>query len=513
MMPNFEENFDFDTSPFEQYVAENEPEILNYAVVPPYFDVAKRRAATPSTHILFGARGAGKSATRLSTERELWNRHSDGARVPLPVPMVNFSRVLDNKKVEDVTSDDLIRELSFCVIEALLLWVSDQEEGAAYIELLDTDELANLIALVDEFYFSVPEGERRLSHDSAMRILHQNWKSRTRNWGMKKWAAVSRIIAEISSGLAKKYAETRDLTKEISELLVRDGQITSRVTVLTKLVEAVRIFGFTGISVFVDKVDEHPKTQSSAESAARLVHPLLSHVQLMEVDGLGWQFFLWDRIQPFFRGGPLEIRLDKIAHSEVAWTGDFLRSMLDARVEFFSSRKITSILDLADSDFDRSTKIGEAIDLAVSSPRELIRLFDTVAREFDANHTWSSEKRLLVEGDFDAGMDNYVSDVIWGVYEKDVLSQIIRLGKIKFINKEVQSAFKLSAPGATNRIGKWENSGAVSLTGKREAEGGAGGKPSNEYSVNDPRITRLVTRGLYDERNLTEAPIEGDHPV
>ena len=507
---NFEKNFHFDESPFSHYVAENEPDILSYAVVPPYFDVAKRRAITPSSHILFGARGAGKSATRLSTERELWARHASGERTPLPVPMVDFSRALEAKKIEDVTSDDLIKEIAFCTIESLLLWISDQEDGVDYVELLEKEELTLLVALAQVFYFSIPEGGRRLSHQSAMRLLRQNWRSRTVNWAGRKWNAISSIVAEIASSLAKKYAETKDLKAEISMLLSDNGSISSHVTVLTKLVEVAHLFGFSGVSVFVDKVDEHPKTQSSAESSARLVFPILCHVQLLEVEGFGWQFFLWDRIRPHLTEGPLAIRLDKIAHSEVSWSEDFLRSMLDARVNFFSSKKVQSLEGLAEKSYNATEKVVEAMQLAVHSPRELIRLFDTVAREFDAKYASSTESRLLSIDDFDVGMDSYVSDVVWGIYERDILSQIISLEKVKFINKEVQAAFKISAPGATNRIVKWEASGAVGLTGKRDADGGGGGKPSNEYSVIDPRIVRLAARRLYDENKLTEAPIGSD---
>lgn len=153
-------------------------------------------------------------------------------------------------------------------------------------------------------------------------------------------------------------------------------------------------------------------------------------------------------------------------------------------------------------------KIGEIIELAVKSPRETIRLLDTVVREFDSKYALQEGFRYLEAEDLVSGMDKYVSDVIWSLYDREVLSQILRLNKRKFVNKEVQAAFKISAPAATNRIVKWQDAGAISLSGKREAEGGLGGKPSNEYSIADPRIIRLMERKLYDEQVLTEAPIE-----
>ncbi|KMW56394.1 hypothetical protein AIOL_001346 [Candidatus Rhodobacter oscarellae] len=509
-MPTFEENFKFDSSPFEQYVAENEPDILDYAVVPPYFEVAKKRALTPSTHLLFGARGGGKSATRLATERELWKLHADGVNVPLAVPYIDFSRVLERGTVNKISSDDLLKELSFRVIETLLLWISDQDSAEDIVELLVPEELNLMVVLVQAFYLRVPEANRRVSQAQAMAILRQNWKSRTANWIQKKWSAITEIVSEVASGLSEKHADTESMKSQVAEMFNENGAIISGTALLAKLVEVARVFGFSGVSVFVDKVDEHPVTQNSPESSARLIFPLLSHVQLMEVEGLGWQFFLWDRVKAIFADGELSVRLDKLAHSEVSWTVEFLRKMIDSRVSFFSSKCLSSFSELGADETVTHEKIGEIIDLAVKSPRETIRLLDTVVREFDSKYSAQEGHRYLEAEDLENGMDKYVSDVIWSVYDKEVLSQILRLNKSTFINKEVQAAFKISAPGATNRIVKWQDAGAISQSGKREAEGGVGGKPSNEYSIADPRIVRLMERKLYDEKVLTEAPIEAE---
>lgn len=509
-MPTFENNFKFDSSPFEQYVAENEPDILDYAVVPPYFEVAKKRARTPSTHLLFGARGGGKSATRLATERELWKLHAKNEAVPLAVPYIDFSRVLEVSSVNDISSDVLLKELAFRVIETLLLWISDQDDAENIVELLEPEELNLVVVLVQAFYLRVPEANRRVSQAQTMAILRQNWKSRTKNWIQKKWSSIAELVSVVSSGLSEKHANTESIRSQVADMFNENGAIISGTALLAKLVEVARVFGFSGVSVFVDKVDEHPLTQNSPEASARLIFPLLSHVQLMEVEGLGWQFFLWDRVKGLFANGTLSVRLDKLAHSEVSWTADFLRKMIDTRISFFSSNRLSRFSELAADESISDEKIGKIIELAVHSPRETIRLLDTVVREFDSKYSSQQEHRFLEAEDFVNGMDKYVSDVIWSIYDKEILSQILRLNKSTFINKEVQAAFKISAPAATNRIVKWQDAGAVSLSGKREAEGGVGGKPSNEYSIADPRIVRLMERKLYDEQILTEAPIETD---
>jgi hypothetical protein len=78
-------------NPFEHYVAELEPDIAVYAVRPPYFEAIDARAKNISSFILFGDRGAGKSATRLTIFKELWKSKADGKRVPFAINMTDYS--------------------------------------------------------------------------------------------------------------------------------------------------------------------------------------------------------------------------------------------------------------------------------------------------------------------------------------------------------------------------------------------------------------------------------------
>lgn len=504
-MPTFNKSFSFQESPFEQYVAENEPDIGQYAVVPPYFETSKRRALRPSSHILFGSRGSGKSATRLTTEKELWSLHSEGEKVPLPVPFVDFSPLIDRGSLDQVTTDALVKQLAFLTLEVLFLWISNQEEEEELIEMLNTDEKNLFFDLSLLFYLNVPEQNRQVSQNEVMRLLQQNWANRTQHWMQQRWVRIATVIGKVTSAILSKKYKIEDVSKEISFLLSDNGEIRSPTAMLSKLVELVEVFGFSGISVFVDKVDEHPKTQSSPAQTAKLVYPLLSQVQLMEVHGLGWQFFLWDRVSETFNESDLYVRLDKIAHSEVSWTDDYLKLMIDERLKHFSNKKVASFSDLVEEGVNADPHIQNAIELSGRSPRELVRILDTITREYDARYAVLDTPKKLDDESFSIGMDKYVQDVIWRLYERDILSQILRLEKSTFINKDVQQAFKLSPPGATNRIKKWEACGAVKLTGTRSAEGQGGGKPANEYAISDPRIMRLASRKLYDPNDLTEA--------
>ena len=98
-----------------------------------------------------------------------------------------------------------------------------------------------------------------------------------------------------------------------------------------QLVEFVRIFSFSGIVVLVDKVDETQVTQSSSEMTSRLIHPLLAHIQLLEISGFAWMFFLWAQVKSYFESGAYPVRLDKIAHATIEWEYPFFQEMFNSR--------------------------------------------------------------------------------------------------------------------------------------------------------------------------------------
>ena len=102
-MPKLTAAMGFIGNPFEHYVAELEPHIAEYAVKPPYFEVIEARATNKSSFILFGDRGAGKSATRLTIFKEFWKGKSEGRKVPLVVNLIDFSDMVSGRSIKDLS--------------------------------------------------------------------------------------------------------------------------------------------------------------------------------------------------------------------------------------------------------------------------------------------------------------------------------------------------------------------------------------------------------------------------
>ena len=112
-MPTLVTSLNLKGNPFEHYVAEMEPDIAIYAVKPPYFEAIGARAKNLSSFILFGDRGGGKSATRLTIFKELWKSKAEGDKVPFAINMTDFSVAIVGKQIANSAKSILVKEVAF----------------------------------------------------------------------------------------------------------------------------------------------------------------------------------------------------------------------------------------------------------------------------------------------------------------------------------------------------------------------------------------------------------------
>jgi hypothetical protein len=146
--------------------------------------------------------------------------------------------------------------------------------------------------------------------------------------------------------------------------------------------------------------------------------------------------------------------------------------------------------------FEPSVSLDEAFDAlritAVNSPRELIKLMDTLLREHDAKGTAG----LIDDASLDLALDKFSVETIGNWFADKPLQQVLRLGRTTFINRDVQAAFKIGDQGARVKITKWEDSGLVMQNGTVPSQ--LGSKPSYKYEIADPRVFRIIERKLLD---------------
>jgi hypothetical protein len=504
-----------DTNPFEHYVAETEPDIAEYAVKPPYFEAIDARAKNTSSYILFGDRGAGKSATRLTVFKELWAAKAKGDRVPLAVNFVDFSSAVAGKKLSNATESALIGEVAFVVVESLLVWLSSLEDDdrAVFQNGMNAEELTLCYELLRDHYLSRPESKREKSSREAMLLFNQAFVSKSKLWVERRWGAITHVLSRTLDAIVSQKTGVKDIQTDIDQILRKEQHTDfDSILLLRKLVELAGIFDFGGIVLLIDKVDETEATNNSADQTAALVHPLLARVQLMEVEGFSWIFFLWSRIKGLFEATQYPVRLDKVGHATVFWDDDFFVQMLNRRMQYYSKNN----LDFSGLFLDGANmqKIySELISVSMRSPRELVRLMDVIIREHDIHNSMSKEVHRISSESMQSGLDKYVTDTVSAVYGERLLAQLFRLNRTTFTNKDVQLTFKVGAQSARTRIQSWENAGIIKFTGTRAPEGALGGKPWNEYTIADARIERvmllqLVSYPMVDEDESESEPMD-----
>ncbi len=218
-MPRLVEALNLKGNPFEHYVAELEPDIADYAVKPPYFEVIDGRAKNASSFILFGDRGAGKSATRLTIYKELWRNQTAGQRVPFAVNMTDFSAVISGRALSGATETALVGEVAFLIIESLLAWLSSLEEGDrdVYLKAMNDEEKRLCYELVRDHYLNRTHQKRERSAREAMMLFNQALTAKSKLWIERRWDPISKLIATITDALSHRYLETKaDISARLS---------------------------------------------------------------------------------------------------------------------------------------------------------------------------------------------------------------------------------------------------------------------------------------------------------
>lgn len=167
--------------------------------------------------------------------------------------------------------------------------------------------------------------------------------------------------------------------------------------------------------------------------------------------------------------------------------------MLDARLQYFSEGRV-SFKDIFADGVDADAAFKSFISIATNSPRELIKLMDTVIREHDARG--NSAPDLLDAESVELGQDKYVVETIGGFFPDKLLQQVYRLGCDAFVNKDVQGAFKIGDQSARVKIKNWEDAGLVKQSGTLAPNSELGGQPAYRFIIADPRVERIIERQL-----------------
>jgi len=482
----------FNANPFNSNTAEREPEIAEYAVHPPFLDRTEQASLASGVFFLEGARGSGKSATRLTVAKKVFK----GRGGPLVLSFTNFSVFRPYVRI-GLSVDLFAAQIAFLATETLLAWMSSlpEAEQATVTQRIKPSE--KLISkFVSSFYLNRADHSRSSSAKDTYDLLDTSIESKASIWAEKRWDQIAGVVARLANTLGKKYADLDIGDPAAFQKLVehqRGDGFSDPTYTLTRTVEVARAFGFTGVVIQIDKVDETDWTGADVAAAADLVVPLLANITLHEIDGLTWTFFVWDEVSRFMRRSHgTKIRFDKIPNGEIVWEVKYLTDLVSRRMNFFSGGRVSTLGDISEPGADISGVLPQLIDLTGRSPRQLVSALDHILSTHIQKNQGNPKK--LDAAAYEEGMDSFAVKSLNDVGLLEESRTIAKMGLAKFVNKDVQGLIRQSAPTARSRIDAWITDRLVRQCGTRAT--GTAGRPVDEFELLDPRATRVLSRRL-----------------
>lgn len=447
----------------------------------PSWDKIYGDPSEPATSIVFGEKGAGKTALRLQIVRQL-NEHNQAhpARRLFIVEYDDFNpfldrfaehassrrrrtgRVLDDWKLWDHMDAILSLSVTSLVDRVLVDGRIGGEAGDARaldLSVLDRHQKRDLLLLAacydqstsgtplvrwqrlrKKLRFPIWRAHRRFAIGvvvslvvAAVLILSQRsdwlatpwpylaviagwvpwlWLAGTRMAAAARIARHTRVLRHDTNPLRKQLM--RFTADELANQPLPDRERTDdRYELLIKLQSILRSFGFHGLIVLVDRVDEPHLINGSAEQMKALLWPMLDN-KFLKHPGLGLKLLLPIELSYFVdredRDFYQRARLDKQNMvPSLQWTGEALYDVATARVQACAEPgRNPALRDLFDDGISDRRLIDSFRSLRV--PRHLFKFMYRVLVAHSSAHTDENPEWKIAPQTFESTLALYQRD-------------------------------------------------------------------------------------------------------
>jgi hypothetical protein len=214
-----------------------------------------------------------------------------------------------------------------------------------------------------------------------------------------------RVQARLDASYARSLRQIDPIVQDANHLPLTESD-EARYAMLDRLRRTLREFGFNGIIVVLDRVDEPTLISGDPERMKAVIWPLLNN-KFLQQEGLGIKMLLpvelrhalFKESSAFFQ----EARLDKQNLVErLTWTGSMLYDLCDARLKACREPGAgpISLLDLFADDV-AARDLVDALD-QMHQPRDAFKFLYACLSEHCSNVTAEQEQwqipRLVLEG-------------------------------------------------------------------------------------------------------------------
>lgn len=463
----------FVVDPFASTNADTEDLLEEYFVPPPYFESVLGQPDKPQSHIVFAPRGGGKSAQRRMIE--LSSEQGDFLCI-----LHDFFPVNGKDQVQAASLDFHLREISRKLLIAILIHL---DEAPAETRLLDKEVKATL----------VKEAEMQLGTISIEQFGRevQSLKSigkRASEWLRDHSGPIRPILTAI---FKKAELEVPDFSDASTGTGTNPTESWSYR--LSRLVAAAASLGYPSVYILVDKIDELPETSADPSLAFALIAPLITNLPVMEMPGVGFKVFLWDRAaEDYIENGG---RPDRIKDFTLGWDPEALAGMMSRRLLAHSDNTVVSLNDLLVGDA-RLDLHQLAARIAHGSPRDMVRFLKEIR---DAHLNGSSPTGKFSRQDVFEGLRIFSGHIADERIRK-FMPDLLKINAYRFTQGRLANdLLRIRKQSVQAKVAEWRKTGLVEKIAELQD---TRNRPQHLYGVTDIRLAIAMRKDLSVESFL-----------
>ena len=448
----------FDSNPFQSTNAEEEDRLEKYFISPPYFDSVWGNPQKPKSVVVFAPRGGGKTAQRKMIEFRSKSNEK--------VLCVSYSRFEFSKKVQLINLSDHLQKIIQIIVIGILTKLNEEPE---LIKHLDEKDKKYLKSLINKHLTKISEQDFKNAINSI-----SNYSDKAK----KIWDDhLGTINVAINIVFSKLGFNPIDIRKNSTEHLEESEKYQ-----LEKIRKITLKMNFSAIYVLIDRVDESSLTGNDASLSSKLIEPLLKDLDLLEMDGFGFKFFLWDQLENYCGG---YLRKDRISYHSLKWRNEELKMMLSRRLQAYSNNRINNLSKIVDGNLPLEVN-SLIIRFAQKSPRNAIRIIqDIIAeqREIDQNVRQISSEAIT------RGIESFSQKKTSEILDESTIRDLRKIASLEFtINYLSNDIYKCPQDTVRSKIKKWKDLGVIENIGKEKGRK----RPVNKYCIGDITIAKHI---------------------
>jgi hypothetical protein len=458
----------FTEHPFQFTNADEEEHLQSYFVPPPYFVSVWGDPESPKSQVIFAPRGGGKSAQRRMIEYK--SETSD-------VFVITYDRfeTLNEKELESLSVDYHLRNL---IQKGLLGFLLEFHERRILAPSFRRNERDQIAALCHHYLSRITRLEA-LDAVNSLKTVSAKAKQFLRDWSGPLNSLVSVVLA--AKGLPHAQLGSTGLATADDSL---EGPLKTHLELVRDLILSI---GYKSVYILIDKVDETAVTGNNAEASFNLVKPLLRDLELLQVRGVAFKFFLWDMLLPKYRK---YARPDRLEQFELSWAEGDLNKMLSRRLEAFSEGQVHDLSQLTNAELAEPLHFLVVL-VANGSPRDMIRICqEIVTEQLQINRDSTNIEIDAIAQGISKFCIRRASEILSPV----IYRELVKVARLDFTATYVANeVFKFDVNSARNKIRQWTEAGAVEKVGELDS----GGHPIYHYAVRDVRVAKAIVTQLH----------------